>query len=50
MSDAVARYGYQVVGRSEKCRIQFNAITAERRIEHPAVSLLTSKARVMLKD
>ncbi|MBX7206690.1 MAG: LysR family transcriptional regulator [Verrucomicrobiaceae bacterium] len=48
--EAVARYGYQVIGKADKCRIHFNAITAERRIEHPAVSLLTSKARVMLRD
>lgn len=50
VSDAVARYGYHVIGRSEECRIHFNAITAERRIEHPAVALLTGKARVMLRD
>jgi LysR family transcriptional regulator, transcriptional activator of nhaA len=48
LSDAVARYGYQVVGRADKCRIQFHAITAERRIAHPAVALITSKARGML--
>ncbi|CAN5901837.1 LysR family transcriptional regulator [soil metagenome] len=49
LSDAVARYGYQVIGKADKCRIQFNAITAERRIKHPAVSLITDKARVMLR-
>lgn len=48
--EAVARYGYQVIGKADKCRIHFNAITVERRIEHPAVSLLTSKARMMLRD
>lgn len=50
LDDAVASYGYQVVGRADKCRIGFHAITAERRIEHPAVSLITSKARVMFKQ
>jgi len=48
LSDAVARYGYQVIGKADKCRIQFHAITAERRIVHPAVSLITSEARVLL--
>jgi LysR family transcriptional regulator, transcriptional activator of nhaA len=47
--DAVSQYGYQAVGKADKCRIQFHAITAERRIEHPAVLLITSKARVMLR-
>jgi LysR family transcriptional activator of nhaA len=49
LSDAVAQYDYVLIGRAEKCRIQFHAITAERRIEHPAVLLITSKARVMLR-
>lgn len=47
--EAVARYGYKVIGKAAGCRIQFNAITAERRIEHPAVSLITSKARTLLR-
>lgn len=49
LSDAVARYGYQVIGKADKCRIQFHAITADRRIEHPAVLLITDKARVLLR-
>lgn len=48
LSDAVARYSYQVIGKADECRIQFNAITAERRIQHPAVLLITDKARVLL--
>ncbi len=48
LSDAVARYGYQVIGKADECRIQFHAITAERRIQHPAVLLITDKARVLL--
>jgi LysR family transcriptional activator of nhaA len=48
-ADAIARYGYQIIGKADTCRIHFHAITAERRIEHPAVSLITSKARVMLQ-
>lgn len=49
LSDAVAQYNYMLIGKVEKCRVQFHAITAERRIEHPAVRLITSKARVMLR-
>jgi LysR family transcriptional regulator, transcriptional activator of nhaA len=43
VNDAVGRYGFQVIGQTEKCRVQFNAITAERRIAHPAVALITGK-------
>ncbi len=49
LEDAVARYGYQVIGKADKCRIRFHAITAERRIAHPAVLLITRKARAMLQ-
>ena len=47
LDEAVARYGYQVVGKVDGCRIEFHAITAERRIEHPAVVQITRKARVL---
>ena len=50
MSDAMAQYGFQPIGRVEKCRVQFHAITAERRIVHPAVLLITHQARVMIRD
>ena len=50
VKDAVCHYGFQAIGRTEKCRVQFHAITAERRIAHPAVALITSQARVMMKD
>lgn len=50
VKDAVSHYGFQAIGRAEKCRVQFHAITAERRIAHPAVALITSQARVMMKD
>ncbi len=49
LSDAVAQYDYVLIGKVEKCRVQFHAITAERRIEHPAVLLITGKARVLLR-
>ncbi len=50
VNDALGHYGFQAIGRTEKCRVQFHAITAERRIAHPAVALITSQARVMMKD
>jgi LysR family transcriptional regulator, transcriptional activator of nhaA len=50
VKDAVGHYGYKAIGRTEKCRVQFHAITAERRIAHPAVALITGQARVMMKD
>jgi LysR family transcriptional regulator, transcriptional activator of nhaA len=50
VKDAVGRYGFQTIGRTGKCRVQFHAITAERRITHPAVTLITSQARVMMTD
>jgi LysR family transcriptional activator of nhaA len=50
VKDAAGHYGFQPIGQTSKCRVQFHAITAERRIVHPAVALLTSQARVMMKD
>lgn len=43
--EAVDRYGFKVVGRTDQCRMEFHAITAERRIVHPAVLALTANAR-----
>ena len=41
--DALGHYGFQTIGEAERCRVQFHAITAERRIAHPAVALITSR-------
>lgn len=43
--EAIGRYGFQELGRANRCAIQFHAVTAERRIAHPAVALLTARAR-----
>ena len=43
--EAVRRYGFRVVGISDACRVQFHAITAERRIVHPAVVQITENAQ-----
>jgi LysR family transcriptional activator of nhaA len=41
--DAVGHYGFQTIGKADQCRVQFHAITAERRIAHPAAALITGK-------
>lgn len=41
LRDAVGHYGFEPIGEATHCRLRFQAITAERRIAHPAVSLIT---------
>jgi LysR family transcriptional activator of nhaA len=43
--DVVAKYGVSVIGRTEEINERFYAISAERRIKHPAVSAITEAAR-----
>lgn len=38
--EAVDRFSLRIVGATEKCRDQFFAITADRRLSHPAVQAL----------
>ncbi len=40
MAEAIERYGFVSLGRTDECAIQLYLITAERRIEHPTVALL----------
>lgn len=47
--DAMAHYHFRMIGRAADCRLEFHAITAERRIVHPAVARITDKARSMLE-
>ncbi len=42
-AEAVERYGFEVLGRTTKCEMQFYAITAERRVDHPAVRAITGR-------
>jgi LysR family transcriptional regulator, transcriptional activator of nhaA len=42
--EAVDRFSLRIIGATDKCRDQFFAITAERRIDHPAVAVLTSQS------
>lgn len=44
LKDAVAHYGFRAIGQAESCRVQFHAITAERRIVHPVVASITRRA------
>ena len=41
LKEAVSRYHFRSLGQATNCRVQFHALTAERRIAHPAVSLIT---------
>lgn len=49
LDEAVKRYGFQVIGQAETCRLHFHAITAERRIHHPAATAITSRAKTLLQ-
>jgi LysR family transcriptional activator of nhaA len=46
--DARQRYRFERIGSTAKCRDQFFAITAERRLRHPAVVKITEQAQGML--
>jgi len=43
--DVLDKYGVQVIGRTEEINERYYAISAERRIKHPAVSAITEAAR-----
>jgi LysR family transcriptional activator of nhaA len=43
--DVIAKYGVRVIGRTVDIKERFYAISAERRIKHPAVSAITEAAR-----
>lgn len=42
-SEAVTRYGVKIIGHAPKCIQQFYAISAERRLTHPAVVAITTQ-------
>jgi LysR family transcriptional activator of nhaA len=46
--DVVAKYGVRVIGRTDEIRERYFAISAERRIKHPAVAAITESARSTL--
>lgn len=49
VNEARERYGFQVIGKADQCRLQFHAVTAERRIHHPAATAITSTAKSFLE-
>ncbi|BET66325.1 transcriptional activator NhaR [Opitutales bacterium ASA1] len=50
VADALARYQLGEIGTTERCREEFYAITAERRIRHPAVATITERARKLFSS
>jgi LysR family transcriptional regulator, transcriptional activator of nhaA len=46
--EAISRYRLQKIGATQECQEQFYAITAERKIVHPAAVAITEKARAHL--
>jgi LysR family transcriptional activator of nhaA len=48
VAEATQRFGFKTVGKAKGCRIDFYAITAERRIKHPAVAALTENAQTRI--
>lgn len=45
---AAQQYRWKTIGRAEECRGHFYAITAERRLKHPAILAITAHAQVRL--
>ena len=45
VKEALMRYGFQIVGQAGECSVQFYAISAERKLTHPAVMAITSHTR-----
>lgn len=43
-TEAIERYGFVALGKTAECQIHLYLITAERRIEHPALALLAYEA------
>jgi len=43
LAEAGKHYGFEAIGVAGQCREQFFAITAERRITHPAIAAMTAK-------
>ena len=48
LKEAVTRYQFRSLGQATSCRVQFHAITADRRIAHPAVQAITRAAAIKL--
>ena len=44
-AEAMQRYGFELIGSAKGCREQFYAITAERKLSHPAVLAIIASAK-----
>ena len=49
LAEAVRCYGFKLIGLAPDCRIRFHAITADRRIHHPATHAITKNARALMQ-
>lgn len=47
-NDVIEKYGVRVIGHTDEVKEQFYVISPERRIKHPAVTLITEAARTSL--
>jgi LysR family transcriptional activator of nhaA len=48
-NEVVTRFGFRAIGQTDECQQQFYAITPERKLEHPAITAITSRAMAALK-
>ena len=48
LEEAVKHYGFRVIGHAKGCWVRFHAITAERRILHPAATAITAHAKAVI--
>ncbi len=48
--DALEHYGYLAIGELQQCRVPFYAVTAARRLGHPAVDVIIRTARGILSQ
>jgi LysR family transcriptional activator of nhaA len=48
--ELLAQYDVAVLGRTDEVRARFYAISAERRIKHPAVVAITTRARSLFQE
>lgn len=48
LDEAAKRYGLRRIAEADSCVCQFYAVTAERRLKHPAIVAITETARVKL--
>lgn len=47
--EVVTRFGFRLIARTRECRQQYYAMTAERKLTHPAVLAITSNAQVAFR-